>query len=73
MDNYMLELLKIADTLPEREAIICVTAPGFGASTSVNSGFIRIFLTEPSQRKRSQQEIADHLSKIYRQYNFARS
>jgi multidrug efflux pump len=73
MDQYMLELLQIADTLPERDALICVTAPGFGSSTSVNTGFIRIFLTEPSQRERSQQEIADHLSKIYRKYNFARS
>ncbi len=73
MDKYMLELLQIADTLPERDALICVTAPGFGSSTSVNSGFIRLFLTEPSQRERSQQEIADHLSKIYRKYNFARS
>jgi multidrug efflux pump len=73
MDQYMLQLLQIADTIPERSALLVVTAPGFGSSSSVNSGFLRVILTEPSERDRSQQQIADELGKIYHQYNFART
>ena len=63
MDQYMLQLLQIADTIPERSALLVVTAPGFGSSSSVNSGFLRVILTEPSERDRSQQQIADELGK----------
>ena len=73
MDKYMLQLLQIADTIPERSALLAVTAPGFGSSASVNSGFLRVILAEPSERERSQQQIADELGKIFRQYNFART
>jgi len=73
MDKYMLQLLGIVDTLPERKALLSVTSPGFGASNSVNSGFIRITFSEPSERSRTQQEIADELSMIFRRYNFART
>jgi multidrug efflux pump len=73
MDEYMLQLLGIVDTLPERTALLSVTSPGFGASNSVNSGFIRITFSEPSERSRTQQEIADELSMIFRRYNFART
>ena len=73
MDEYMLQLLGIVDTLPERKALLSVTSPGFGASNSVNSGFIRITFSEPSERSRTQQEIADELSMIFRRYNFART
>ncbi len=73
MDEYMLQLQRIADTIPERMAMLSVTSPGFGASSSVNSGFIRITFTEPGERERSQQEIADELSAVFRKYNFART
>lgn len=73
MDDYMQQLLLIADTIPERIAIIAVTSPGFGSSVSVNSGFIRIMLSDPSKRKRTQQQIVDELNGIVRQYNQART
>lgn len=73
MDDYMLQLQRIADTIPERTALLSVTSPGFGASSSVNSGFIRITFTEPGERERTQQEIADELSAVFRKYNFART
>lgn len=73
MDDYMQTLVSIADTLPERAAIIAVTSPGFGSSVSVNSGFVRIMLTDPSERNRTQQQIADELNGIVRQYNQART
>lgn len=73
MDNYILEMLHIVDTLPERESILSVTAPGFGSSHSINTGFVSIVLTPPNERERSQMEISDELAGIVRQYNFART
>jgi multidrug efflux pump len=63
MDRFMDRLnALIAETVPEADNIVTVTAPGFGASSSVNSGFGRISLVEPSERERSQSEIADALA-----------
>ncbi len=73
MDEYILQIASILDTLPEKDAMISITAPGFGASSSTNSGMNRISLIPPSERKKSQQELADELSGIVRKMNFARS
>ncbi len=73
MDEYMLNLIGIVDTIPEKTNFLAITAPGFGSSASTNAGFIRIVLTDPSERERSQQDIADELGMIARRYNFARS
>ncbi|MBP6872862.1 MAG: efflux RND transporter permease subunit [Bacteroidales bacterium] len=73
MDEYMLSLLEVVDTIPEKTNFLAITAPGFGSSASTNTGFFRVILTDPSERERSQQEIADELSQITRRYNFARS
>jgi multidrug efflux pump len=73
MDEYMQQMLKIVDTLPEKNSILVITAPGFGAAASTNTGFLRMSLVEPDQRERSQQEVADNLGAIVRRYNFART
>jgi multidrug efflux pump len=73
MDEYMLKLLSIVDTIPEKTTFLAITAPGFGSSASTNAGFFRIILSDPSERKRSQQDIVDELSMTLRKYNFARS
>jgi multidrug efflux pump len=73
MDEYMVQLMNIADTLPEKVSLMVITAPGFGSSASTNTGFLRMSLTDPSERERSQQDIVDLLSAIYRRYNFART
>jgi len=72
MNDYMTRLIAVADTLPEKDVIMSVTAPGFGGS-SVNSGFVRINLIAPGERKRTQQEIADALSAEMRKYTFGRA
>jgi multidrug efflux pump len=63
----------IQEEVPEHEAIISVTSPGFGASSSVNSGFVRLILKDPEQRTRTQQEIADYLSQRVRDFPGART
>ncbi len=73
MDEYMLNLISVIDTIPEKTNFLAITAPGFGSSASTNSGFFRVILSDPSERERSQQEIADELSAIMRRYNFART
>jgi multidrug efflux pump len=65
MESFMDGLVDVVDNLvPEKEGITSVTSPGFGASSSVNSGFVNLILTEPHLRQRSQQQIADELTPL---------
>jgi len=72
MDRFMIEMEKlINDSIPEKKVSLVITAPGFG-SASVNSGRIRIALTEPEERTRKQKEIAENLTKWTKRYPEAR-
>jgi multidrug efflux pump len=63
MDAFMDSLIALINQqVPEKDAVISVTSPGFGATSSVNSGFVRLILTDPDVRARSQQEIAEALA-----------
>jgi multidrug efflux pump len=63
MDGFMDKLINLVKKdVPENDGIISVTSPGFGASGSVNSGFIYMILTQPDQRQRTQGQIANALS-----------
>ena len=73
MNDYLTELIVLCDTLPEKESLLSVTSPGFGASISVNSGFLRVLMVEPSKRKKSQQQLADELSARLKEYNYSRT
>jgi len=72
MRDYMGSLIAVVDTLPEKDVIISLTAPGFSGG-SVNSGFVRINLVPPGERDVSQQEIADRLNAEVRKMVFARA
>ena len=74
MDEYLTGVVDWAKTgVPEAEAIISVTSPGFGASSSVNSGFVNMILKNPDQREKTQQELANELSAGLRQFTGART
>jgi len=73
MYDYMGKLISVVDTLPEKDVIVSVTAPGYGGSGSVNSGFVRMNLVSPTERQRTQQELADALSSELKNYTFARA
>lgn len=73
MDQYMVDLLEILDTIPERRAYISVTSPGFGSSTAANSGFVFLSLVPPDERERSQFEIVNDLYPKIGKLNYARS
>ncbi len=74
MDAYMDELLDfIREEVPESASIITVTSPGFGASSSTNSGFSRVILSNPDERVRTQTQIADELTKAVNRLPEARA
>jgi hydrophobe/amphiphile efflux-1 (HAE1) family protein len=72
MDEYMKALTLIVDTIPEKFSFMSMTSPGFGGS-STNSGFVRITLTQPNERSRTQAEIDEMLTGITRKMTFARA
>ncbi len=53
----------VLDSVPEKEAIITVTAPGRATGGRPNTGFVNLFLKSPDERTRTQQEIAQALTK----------
>ncbi|MDZ7763922.1 MAG: efflux RND transporter permease subunit [Melioribacteraceae bacterium] len=74
MDDYMTQVVdSVMEAVPELDALISVTSPGFGASSSVNSGFMRISLVDANERERSQSEIANQVSQIVSHFNDART
>ncbi|MEW6508259.1 MAG: efflux RND transporter permease subunit [Bacteroidota bacterium] len=73
MDNYIMNMTRVVqEAVPEAETVISVTAGG-GGGGSTNSGFVRVVLKERDQRNRSQQEIANQLTRLAAKYNDARS
>ena len=73
METYMNSLTStVAENVPERDAIITFTSPGFGGG-GVNSGLMFLILKEPSERDRTQQQIAGQLSGIVTRFTAARA
>jgi multidrug efflux pump len=73
MDFYISRMLEqVKELAPETVTMISVTSPGFGGSSS-NSGFIRILLSEPNERERTQAQIAQQLSVAAKGLNDARA
>lgn len=73
MDNYVDEVTEaIQERFDEVDAIITVTSPGFGATSSVNSAFFNIILKDPSERDKSQFQLADELTAMLNNYTGAR-
>jgi multidrug efflux pump len=63
-DAFMLKLGKLVkDSVPESEMVLTVTAPGFTGSGAVNTGFVRLRLSDAKGRERSQKDIAAYLGK----------
>jgi len=73
MEQYIGKIIEVVDTMDVKESILSVTAPGFGGAAAVNSGFVRVTLVDPTKREVTQQQLADKLGAITRQFNFART
>ncbi len=73
MDYYINRMIEqVKELAPEVITMVSVTSPGFGGSSS-NSGFIRILLSEPHERERTQAQIAQQISVAAKGLNDARA
>jgi hydrophobe/amphiphile efflux-1 (HAE1) family protein len=63
-DAFMNKMSKLVeDSIPEKKICITVTAPSFAGSGAANTGFMRVVLSEPWERNRSQSDIAQYLTR----------
>lgn len=68
-DKFIMKLNQLViDSVPEKNVNITITSPSFGGSGAVNSGYVRMGLTDPETRERSQKEIADMLTRVTKKY-----
>jgi multidrug efflux pump len=64
MDDFVQRVVEfVQDSVPEYKTALSVTAPSFSGGGSVNTGFVRVTLSDPDERDRSQQEIVDMLNR----------
>ncbi|MCC6816488.1 MAG: efflux RND transporter permease subunit [Saprospiraceae bacterium] len=64
MDKYIDKLTNLMiDSVPEKEIILSVTSPTFFGSGAANVGFMRVLLVDPNERKASQAQIVQRISK----------
>ena len=73
MDNYQVKLMHMMDTVPEKAFLLGVTSPTFRASTAANSSFIFMPLKAPSEREKSQDELANEINQVLKKMTFAKS
>jgi multidrug efflux pump len=65
MDNYVVKASTlIADSIPEITGVMSMTAPSFSGSGASNTGFGRITLKDPKNRKNSQEEVSNNMSNL---------
>ena len=70
--NILDKIAKISmDSFPEAKYVLARYGGGIGSS-AVNTGFVISFFSDPSERKISQQNIYDRLTKIYNKIGDAR-
>jgi multidrug efflux pump len=58
----------VGDSVDEKAVCLTVTAPGFAGSGAVNTGFVRLALTQSEDRKRTQDQIANYITKNLAQF-----
>jgi multidrug efflux pump len=74
MDEYVNTLVNnLQSEFDAVDAIISVTSPGFGATSSVNSAFFNVILKDKDERDISQFELADEITELVNNYTAARS
>jgi len=74
MDEYVDSLIVLAkQEIPEASSIITVTSPGFGSSSSINSAFMRVILSDAEERDRSQSAIASTFRQKVAEFTKARA
>jgi len=73
MNAYIANIIDVVDTMPERQALISVTAPGFGTASATNNGFVRVTLVQPEERTKTQDQLAKEVMAKVQRFNLAKS
>ena len=74
MDNHVNRVTDLMlDSVAERDLVLSVTSPGFTGSGNANTGFVRVTLTPPTERTRSQSEIVKKVNKNLSKFNQVRA
>ncbi|HVD97599.1 MAG TPA: efflux RND transporter permease subunit [Cytophagaceae bacterium] len=74
MDHFMDKLSTfIADSVPEKQTGLAITAPGFSGSGAVNTGAYRMMLSNPKDRERSQNDVANYITKVSKRFPEAKT
>ncbi|HZV71304.1 MAG TPA: efflux RND transporter permease subunit [Saprospiraceae bacterium] len=61
----------LLDSIPEKDVVLTF-APGFGGSQGSNAAFISMGLKLPDERERSQDEVAQQMSRMFKRYTNVR-
>ena len=59
---------QLLDSIPEKNVVLTF-APGFSGAGGSNAAFVSMGLVDASKRKRSQDQIAQQMSRMFRRYN----
>ena len=74
MDQFVQKMVQfLQDSIPEYKTALSVTAPGFSGAGAVNMGFVRVTLSDPRERERSQQEIVDMVGRNMNRFSEGRA
>jgi len=74
MDNYVSQVGQfVMDSVPEKQTVLTVTAPGFSGAGAVNSASGNVRLSLPAERTRSQDEIVQSLNRNFQKFNFGQA
>lgn len=74
MEDYMNNIVDMMiDSVPEKEVILSVTAPGFTGSGAVNTGFSMVKLKDASERERSQNDIVQMVNRNLAGFNYGKA
>jgi multidrug efflux pump len=73
MDDYVQRVTQfVLDSVPEKQTILSITAPGF-SSGATNSGMVRVTLDDPKERARSQKDIVAMVNRNLSRFNEGRA
>jgi multidrug efflux pump subunit AcrB len=72
MDRVVQEVNQLLIDSIEEKRIVLSFAPSFGGSGGVNSAFLSIGLVDPKQRKKSQDQLAKEMNKLFSPYTNVR-
>lgn len=73
MDGYVSAMYEfIEEEVPEMIGVLSITSPSFGGG-GANSGFLKVMLSDRSERDRTQQEIVDDITPKARKFTGVRT